>query len=220
MAYHTYKSPLLWLASIVKDSRVSVGEYTACDNSITFALWFPDERIEIGKYCSLAKDITIFGGGEHHITRATTYPFRLFFPLSQTQFAERRDEVRHKGTTSIGNDVWIGYGATILSGVKIGNGAVIGSQAVVASDIPDYTVAVGNPAKVIRSRFRPETVERLLKLRWWDWDTKKVIANLEWLYQNPDDWPEDIQFNESTEGLPDFPAPELLEEDIKNISKG
>ncbi|MHC5722990.1 MAG: hypothetical protein ACYTXY_02340, partial [Nostoc sp.] len=58
--------------------------------------------------------------------------------------------------------------------------------------------------------------EYLLKLRWWDWDTKKVIANLQWLYQNPDDWPEDIQFNESTQGLPDFPAPELLQEDVKN----
>ncbi|MEH2155520.1 CatB-related O-acetyltransferase [Nostoc sp.] len=216
MAYHTYKSPPMFLASIVKDSRVSVGEYTAFDDSITFALWFPDERIEIGKFCSLAKNVTIFGGGEHHITRATTYPFRLFFPHSQTQFAERRGEVRYKGNTSIGNDVWIGYNATILSGVRIGNGAVIGSQAVVASDIPDYAVAVGNPARVIRSRFRPKTIEYLLKLRWWDWDTKKVVANLEWLYQNPDAWPEDIQFNESTEGLPDFPAPELLQKDVKN----
>ncbi|WP_265272336.1 CatB-related O-acetyltransferase [Nostoc sp. KVJ3] len=210
MAYHTYKSPHLWLASIATDSRVSVGEYTCFDDTITFALWFHDEKIDIGKFCSLARNITIFGGGEHHITRATTYAFRLFFPREQTEFAERHGEVRHKGTTSIGNDVWIGYGATILSGVRIGNGAVIGAKAVVANDIPDYAIAVGNPAKVIRSRFRPETVERLLELHWWDWDTKKIIANLEWLYQNPDDWPENIQFNEPTEGLPDFPAPELL----------
>jgi virginiamycin A acetyltransferase len=81
-----------------------------------------------------------------------------------------------------------------MSGVKIGNGAVIGAKAVVAKDIPDYAIAIGNPAKVIRYRFKPETIVRLLALRWWDWDIQKITANMDLLYTNPDNWPQDLHF--------------------------
>ncbi|MEA5501206.1 CatB-related O-acetyltransferase [Limnoraphis robusta Tam1] len=166
------------------------------------ALWKPEDQIKIGKFCSFAKNITIFGGGEHLMERVTTYPFVLFFT------EPRLDELidgRNKGVTTIENDVWIGYEATILSGVKIGNGAVIGAKSVVAQDIPDYAIAVGNPARVKRYRFQPETIERLLALKWWNWDLKKILANLDKLYQNPDHWADDLQFIE-----PDADSPTVL----------
>lgn len=83
-----------------------------------------------------------------------------------------------------------------MSGVKIGNGAIIGAKAVVANDIPDYAIAVGNPAKVIRYRFLPQTIERLLKISWWNWELAKILNNLDLIYQNPDTWSENIQFRE------------------------
>lgn len=90
----------------------------------------------------------------------------------------RKTSATH-GTTGdivIGNDVWIGYEAVILSGVKIGDGAVIGARAVVTKDVPPYTVVGGVPAKTIRKRFDDATVEKLLALRWWGWDKEKSSA--------------------------------------------
>jgi hypothetical protein len=80
----------------------------------------------------------------------------------------------------IGSDVWIGYRATILGPVTIGHGAVVGAGAVVASDIPPYGIVAGNPARVMRMRFEPEIVERLLRIAWWDWEEHRIVANGEW----------------------------------------
>lgn len=184
-----------WLNDYVNDDRITVGEYTYFDVQITFGLWQPEDRVVIGRFCSLAKDITIFGGGEHITSRATAFPFVMMFAESP----QRLVDGQNKGTTVIGNDVWIGFSATIMSGVKIGNGAIIGAKAVVARDIPDYAVAVGNPARVIRYRFQPQTIERLTQLSWWNWKLSKILANLDLLYQNPDSWTQDIKFREPEE---------------------
>ena len=79
----------------------------------------------------------------------------------------------------VGNDVWIGYEAVILSGVTIGDGAVIGTRAVVTKDVAPYSIVGGVPAKEIRKRFDPETVDALLLLRWWDWPLEKIAAHLQ-----------------------------------------
>ena len=183
-----------WLRDYINDDRTVAGEYTYFDTRITFGLWQPEDSITIGKFCSLARDITIFGGGEHFINRATAYPFVLMFAEERTK---RLVDAKDTSATIIGNDVWVGYGATIMSGVKIGNGAVVGAKAVVAKDIPDYAIAVGNPAKVVRYRFTPQTIQRLLNLSWWTWDLSKILANLDLLYQNPDTWAVDLQFREA-----------------------
>ena len=78
----------------------------------------------------------------------------------------------------IGNDVWIGYEAVILSGVTIGDGAVIGSRAVVTKDVPPYTIVGGVPARPIRRRFDEVTIEKLEALRWWDWEREKIKRNI------------------------------------------
>jgi NDP-sugar pyrophosphorylase family protein len=79
-----------------------------------------------------------------------------------------------KGDVIIGNDVWIGAEAIIMSGVNIGDGAVIGARTVVTKDVPAYAISAGNPARVVKMRFDDKTTSRLLKLRWWDWDDAKI----------------------------------------------
>jgi virginiamycin A acetyltransferase len=84
----------------------------------------------------------------------------------------------NKGDIVVGNDVWIGYEAVILSGVKIGNGAIIGTRAVVTKDVPPYTIVGGIPARPIKKRFDEETIEALQKIEWWNWPFEKIQANV------------------------------------------
>jgi acetyltransferase-like isoleucine patch superfamily enzyme len=190
-----------WLNDYINDRRLTVGEYTYFDTQITFGMWQPEDRVLIGKFCSLARDVTIFGGGEHFTTRATAYPLVLMFAQNRP---ERLVDGQSQGATIIGNDVWIGFGATIMSGVTIGNGAVIGAKAVVAKDVPDYAIAIGNPAKVIKYRFAPQTIARLNALSWWDWQLNKILANLDVLYQNPDNWAANLQFRKAHPNAPNY----------------
>ncbi len=84
----------------------------------------------------------------------------------------------NKGDIVIGNDVWIGYEAVILAGVTIGDGAVIGTRAVVTKDVPPYTIVGGIPAKPIRKRFSKETINALLKIKWWDWPKERIAQHI------------------------------------------
>jgi virginiamycin A acetyltransferase len=88
-------------------------------------------------------------------------------------------ELPSRGDTIIGNDVWIGYEALIMPGVKIGDGAVIAARSVVVSDIPPYVVAGGNPARQIKQRFSDSEVAQLLSIQWWDWDIDKITRNID-----------------------------------------
>lgn len=161
-------------------SRFDIGEHTfGCPNVLEWG--DAGAELSIGKYCSIAADVKILVGGEHRYDWLSTYSFPDFFDGLNVARDNHRGS---KGTVKIGNDVWIGYGATILSGVEIGNGAVIGAQAVVAKNIPDYAVAVGNPARIIRQRFDAETVAHLNKLAWWNWSNEKVRKNAGALMSN------------------------------------
>ncbi len=127
--------------------------------------------LRIGAFCSVARGAMVVLGGGHHTEWVTTYPF----PALWTHTAELYPGyATTRGDVSIGNDVWIGADALILSGVRIGNGAVIGARAVVARDVPPYAVVVGNPARVVRQRFTDDIVARLELLAWWNWDDRKI----------------------------------------------
>ena len=107
----------------------------------------------------------------------STFPFPIFPGWNEdVHVSEAWD---NKGDIVIGNDVWIGYEAVILSGVHIGDGAIIGTRAVVTKDVPPYTVVGGVPAKIIRRRFSDSVIEILQKLKWWDWNIEKISGNLQ-----------------------------------------
>lgn len=151
------------------DSRITVGENTY--GSPAFWLWHESERIQIGRYCSFAGEVAILGGGEHRVDWVTTYPLRVLF---DDPLANKDGHPASKGPTIIGNDVWVGYRVTILSGVKIGDGAVIAAGAVVTKDVPPYAIVGGNPAKLIKYRFSPEIIEALLQIQWWNWPVHQI----------------------------------------------
>lgn len=132
--------------------------------------------LRIGNYCSIAPEVTFLTGGEHSCNTISTYPFqsRLFHTYVDTLT---------KGDICIDDDVWIGYGATILSGVHIGQGAVVAAGAVVAKDVPPYAVVSGVPAKVIKYRFGSELIEELLKVDYGKLDAVAIEKHTDELYQ-------------------------------------
>ena len=127
--------------------------------------WGEDASLRIGAFCSIGRGVTIILDGDHRIDWVTTYPFMRFRDSARGI----EGHPRSRGAVVIENDVWIGYGATILSGVRLGNGAVVGACSVVTRDVPPYGIVAGNPAKLLRRRFPDETVRLLERLAWWDW---------------------------------------------------
>jgi acetyltransferase-like isoleucine patch superfamily enzyme len=139
------------------------------------------KRLVIGSFCSIAPGVRIFLGGEHRTDWASTYPFNMFWTGVKDM-----DKVRSsKGHVIIGNDVWLGETCLILSGVRIGDGAVIGANTLVTSDVPPYAIMSGNPARLLRFRFNPETIESLLTIAWWNWTDEKIKEFLP-LMESPD----------------------------------
>ena len=131
------------------------------------------DDISIGKYCSIAKHVRVLLGGEHRTDWITTYPFPETQPTSGIA-----GHPRSKGKVVIGNDVWLGMGAMILSGVSIGDGAVVSAGALVASDVAPYSIVAGNPARTLRLRFSKDEINALLRIRWWDWPIEQIEKEL------------------------------------------
>jgi len=141
--------------------------------------WGEGSTLRVGAYCSIADGAQIFLGGEHRTDWVTTYPFPVFWEAAMGI----QGHPRSKGDVIIGNDVWIGTEATLLSGVKIGDGAVIGAKSVVVKDVPPYAIVAGNPARVIKMRFDDDTIARLLRVKWWEWDNARIERALPLLLQ-------------------------------------
>ena len=133
----------------------------------------------IGRYCAIATDVH-FGGVEHpwnwaSISSFTYDPYYIWKPYLDSigrgyQVRSLARDPKRYGQIEIGNDVWIGQGACVRRGVKIGDGAVIGAHAMVTKDVEPYAMVVGNPGRVIRKRFSDETIALLQESRWWDYD--------------------------------------------------
>ena len=177
-----FSKKLFYTKDQLQGEQFSIGEFTY--GSPDVRNYDGKTKLTIGKYCSFAAQVAILMGGEHRMDMVTTYPF--------PEIAEHWPETGaisgmtgSKGDIIIGNDVWVGYGAIILSGVTIGDGAAIGAGAVVTRDVEPYAIMGGNPAKIIRMRFDRLTVTRLLKLAWWDWPEEKVRKNIQ-LICSPD----------------------------------
>ena len=133
------------------------------------------DKITIGKFCSISSGVKFFmNGGNHNPKLLSTYPFETFYG----GFEKDTLGSVNKGNITIGNDVWIGFEAVIMSGVRIDDGAVIGARAVVTKNIPAYEIWGGNPVRKIGNRFKDKkTANDLLEIQWWNWDDEKIFKN-------------------------------------------
>ena len=181
----------VYLKNVIDNPNIQIGDYTIYNdfvhdpreflkNNILYHYPINKDRLIIGKFCSIACGAKfLFNSANHKMASLSTYTFPLFFEewgLKKENVAQAWDQ---KGDIVIGNDVWIGYEAVILSGVTIGDGAVIGCRAVVTKDIPPYTIVGGVPAKPIRKRFDEETIKELQKIKWWDWPEEKITEKIQ-----------------------------------------
>ena len=130
---------------------MKAGKYTYGHTEINLMSWNSDSILIIGSFCSFADKIKIFLGGNHRTDWITTFPFIHIF-TDVFDKIEKTDHPTSRGDVMIGNDVWIGYGSTIMSGVKIGDGAVIAAGSLVVKDVDPYTIVGGNPAKTIKKK--------------------------------------------------------------------
>jgi len=136
-------------------------------------------KIIIGKFCSIA-DIQVVNIG-HNYNWITTYPFSEFKKSWKNCNNFPKGHPKSMGDVIIGNDVWIGHGVTIMGGVKISDGSVIAAKTVVTKDIEPYSIVGGNPAKLIKKRFDEDIIDKLLKIKWWNWSKNKIEKNIELL---------------------------------------
>ena len=181
----------IYLKNVTDNPNIQIGDYTIYNdfihdprefqkNNVLYHYPINKDRLIIGKFCSIACGAKfLFNSANHKMASLSTYTFPLFFEewgLKKENVAQAWDQ---KGDIMIGNDVWIGYEAVILSGVTIGDGAVIGCRAVVTKNVPPYTIVGGVPAKPIRKRFDEETIKELQKIKWWDWPEEKITEKIQ-----------------------------------------
>ncbi len=163
---------VVYVKPTIKNKNIIVGDFTYIsdnnfENHVTHHYDFYNDKLIIGKFCQIAAGVNfIMNGANHQMNAVSTFPFYIFEGWQQG--IPELSEMPFKGDTVVGNDVWIGQNSTIMPGVKIGNGVIIGTNSVVAGNIPSYSVAVGNPAKIIRKRFDDELIHMLENYKWWD----------------------------------------------------
>jgi len=155
---------------LVGPGRLEVGSWSHWFPTCTFCTWTPEDSITIGSYTSIAAGTTLLSGGEHLSEHISTFTFNLITGEDSAV------ESLPTGRIVIGSDVWLATQCMVLSPVTIGHGAIVAARSVVTHDVPPYAVVAGAPARVIRYRFPPETIERLMRLAWWDWPEEHVRA--------------------------------------------
>lgn len=174
------------LKGVVDSALVEVGDYSYYDDPVeperfleqNVLYHYGPEMLRIGKYCALGEGTTfVMNGANHRMDGPSTFPF----PIMGGDWAEHFNLITGlpgRGDTVVGNDVWFGYGATVMPGVRIGDGAIVAAKAVVVDDVPAYGIVGGNPAKLIRKRFADDEIDRLLSVAWWDWAPEKITRNI------------------------------------------
>lgn len=174
------------LKPLITSPLIDVGEFTYYDDpddptafEVRNVLYhYGPERLVIGKFCALGEGVRfIMNGANHRMDGPSTFPF----PIMGGSWSEHFDlftNLPGRGDTVVGNDVWFGYHAMVMPGVRIGNGAIIASGSVVVNDVPEYSIVGGNPARVIRHRFPEEEIARLVALAWWDWPLQHITKHI------------------------------------------
>lgn len=180
----------VYLKNVITNPNIIVGDFTMYNdfyndpkdfqkNNVLYHYpYVNNDKLIIGKFCSIACNAKfIFNSANHTLKSLSTYPFPIF-PEEWDSTMEITEAWDNKGDIVVGNDVWIGYEAVIMSGVHIGDGAIIGTRALVTKDVPPYAIVGGVPARVIRKRFEDSVIDDLIKIKWWDWNTEKISEKL------------------------------------------
>ena len=154
-------------------------KYTYGLNNVTIKWDHPDSKIICGKFCAIGSNVSVYksNGKGHDTSFISVYPFKyihtdIFTNTSNINFNDGQKDI------IVGNDVSIAEGVTIMPGVNIGDGAIIATNSHVIKDVEPYTIVGGNPAKFIKYRFTPEQINKLISIKWWDWDDNKINENL------------------------------------------
>jgi virginiamycin A acetyltransferase len=198
---------VVFLKPLVAVTNVVAGDFTYYDDpdgatdfverNVLYA--YGPERLVIGKYCAIATGTRfLMAGADHPSMGVSTFPFTMFGGQWAEQTLDIVTGMPSRGDTVVGNDVWFGYGATVMPGVRIGDGAVIAAGAMVTADVPSYTIVGGNPARTIRQRFDDSDIERLVRAAWWDWPVELVTANARTIMTGS---PQNIERIAAAEGL-------------------
>lgn len=180
----------IYLKHVITNPNITVGDFTMYNdfvndptlfekNNVLYHYPINDDKLQIGKFCSIACGAKfLFNSANHTQSSLSIYPFPLFFEEWGLEKKDVTNAWDNKGDIVIGNDVWIGYEAVVLTGVTIGDGAIIGTRAVVTKDVPPYTIVGGVPAKLIKRRFPEETISALLEIQWWNWSEERIARNI------------------------------------------
>jgi virginiamycin A acetyltransferase len=159
---------VVFLKNIIKSPNIQVGDYTYLDDpkgsadfesNVLYHFPFIGDKLIIGKFCALADKVTFISNGWE-------------------ASAPKPGQLPYKGDTQIGNDVWIGFDATIMPGINVGDGAIIASKSVVTKDVPAYAIVAGNPAQIVKYRYCEKTIDALLEMAWWDWPVETITRAL------------------------------------------
>jgi virginiamycin A acetyltransferase len=177
-----------YLKNAITRPNIVVGDFTYYDDpdgperfeqNVMYHFPFIGDKLVIGKFCALAKDVKfVMNGANHLMSGISTYPFHIFGNGWERATPPLR-AFPYKGDTVVGNDVWIGYDALVMPGVRIGDGAIVATRSVVTRDVPAYAIVAGNPATLIRLRFPDDVVAELLAIAWWNWSAEAISRNLE-----------------------------------------
>lgn len=174
----------VFLRAVIDHPRWQVGDYSYASSETPPEDWaktlapylyaFSEDRLILGKFCQIADSVCfITAGANHRYDGFSSYPFAIFH-----RDFEGAPSLPGPGCdTVIGHDVWIGQGAKILPGAQIGSGVIIGAGAVVGGTVAPYQIVIGNPGRVLRPRFTPDVVARLLAIAWWDWPITHILRH-------------------------------------------
>ena len=173
----------VYLKSVIDHPRMEIGEYTYASDFdppepggwaarlAPYLFDFAADRLVLGKFCQIAHGVRFIGASANHATRGiTTFPFAVLDPETMLGYQPDRRDIE------VGHDVWLGYGAMVMPGTRIGNGVIVGAGSVVRGEVPDYTVVAGNPAQVVRRRFTDDEIATLNRIAWWDWPAERIAA--------------------------------------------
>lgn len=173
------------IKNLIKSANIIVGDYSYYDDPIdpekfeSNVLYnYGSDRLIIGKFCAIATGVKfIMNGANHKLDGISTYPFPIF-GHGWEKAMDKLMNLPSRGDIVIGNDVWIGYEAVIMPGVKIGDGAIVSAKSVVVKDVPPYMIVGGNPAVGLKLRFSEAEITQLLEIEWWNWEIEKITRNI------------------------------------------